>query len=426
MKRKTLERIKNAARALEGKGVPFTQGDLAREARCNESIVSYAIKKGYLHFIPVGEQRDNYLLKELEKGEPLFEIARRVKYGLGMMHKRLYYLGLDLGDFQIPVDLPKENIYGIMRGLMRDKNDEISDIARCVVRGLRLERMGEKFGETRESVRQKIEALGLHDFWRGRKKRRPLASEHLREARKPILEVLEKRIAQMMANPEMPWAERKAYEYKLNFQRGLSDRAIPPERLVKLLSLYERVKKGGEKILAKDIAAFLGYTHPEDIFHILRRIRLAPFYREGINKLSKEKIKALESAVKLGFMGGADIAYFARLSRHTIYNYRGSKRHREELLKIFGNGQNRQVLSYRSASQIYQANDLGFSPDEAAFLCDVRPEVVSYALEHRKEIEPRIVWGIQAIYPDVKVRKPYIDFNPEEHRFKVVGKKAKG
>src|SRR3989338_5696676 len=86
MKRKTLERIKNAAKALERKGVPFTQGDVAKEAGCNNAIVSCAIKDGYLHFIPVGEQRDNYLLKELEKGEPLFEIARRVNYGRSEEH----------------------------------------------------------------------------------------------------------------------------------------------------------------------------------------------------------------------------------------------------------------------------------------------------------------------------------------------------
>ena len=69
MKQTTLEKIKNAVKALEEKGAPFTQGDLAKEAECSSLTVCYAIKEGHLHFVPVGEQRDNYLLKELRKGK---------------------------------------------------------------------------------------------------------------------------------------------------------------------------------------------------------------------------------------------------------------------------------------------------------------------------------------------------------------------
>jgi len=414
MKQTTLEKIKNAVKALEEKGAPFTQGDLAKEAECSSLTVCYAIKEGHLHFVPVGEQRDNYLLKELRKGKPLFEIARRVNYGLNMMHTRLHDLGPDLDDLQMPADLPKEETYRVMKGLMRDENEDISNVARYVVRGLTLEEIGQKFGETRESARQKIEALGLHDFWQDRRERKPLVSKHLQEARKLILGVLEKRIEILLEG--MPWAERKAYEYNLNSQLGFSDRAIPHERLMKLFSTYRSIKEDGEIIPLKDIYTSLGYYHPEHIRYIFRRMGLAPLHAKRHHKLSKDKIKALEKAVNLGYLSNRDIVYFARLSGSPIYN-RFKRKNRNRAIKFFSHGRK---LRHMLASQIYQAADLGFSAEEAVVVCDTKSEVVSYALEHRREIEPRIVRGIQAIYPDVPVSKPYIDFDPEEHRYKVL------
>src|SRR3989344_1743057 len=356
MKQTTLEKIKNAVKALEEKGAPFTQGDLAKEAECSSLTVCYAIKEGHLHFVPVGEQRDNYLLKELRKGKPLFEIARRVNYGLNMMHTRLHDLGPDLDDLQMPADLPKEETYRVMKGLMRDENEDISNVARYVVRGLTLEEIGQKFGETRESARQKIEALGF------------------------------------------------------------PDRAIPHERLMKLFSTYRSIKEDGEIIPLKDIYTSLGYYHPEHIRYIFRRMGLAPLHAKRHHKLSKDKIKALEKAVNLGYLSNRDIVYFARLSGSPIYN-RFKRKNRNRAIKIFSHGRK---LRHMLASQIYQAADLGFSAEEAVVVCDTKSEVVSYALEHRREIEPRIVRGIQAIYHDVPVSKTYIDFDPEEHRYKVL------
>ncbi|MEK6940231.1 MAG: hypothetical protein AABX31_05895, partial [Nanoarchaeota archaeon] len=70
----------------------------------------------------------------------------------------------------------------------------------------------------------------------------------------------------------------------------------------------------------------------------------------------------------------------------------------------FGKGTS---LTYRLASQIYEAADLGFNSTEVTELLDTTPRVVEYALTERKTLESKIINALQVLYPEENIYKPY-------------------
>ncbi|MBI3334819.1 hypothetical protein HYZ97_05005 [Candidatus Pacearchaeota archaeon] len=422
MKRKSLLRIQAAVRRLETKGRPFTQGDIVRASGISISLVREAITLNLVPFKPVGEQKLELMQSELMKGTPLYELPRKMDVGLsGMYRAYLYPSELDLYALQIPADLPKENQYTIITTLMRDENKEISDLTRYVVRGLTLKEIGENFGVTKESARQRIVALGLHSIWEKRRERKPLISSFLQEERTVFLGLLEQRIQQILDS--LPLAERRAYKYNLNSSLGLSASAIPHKRLVKFFSLYGEAEKTGDKRSLLSLAEESGFARgATEAGRILARMQL-PSFHEYRTEVSPEKIQAVRRASDLGYLNKSDLEYFSGLSQQTFSNRNisvSSRENRTEIPVHFTGKSERWRLTHAKASRIYQAVDLGFSEKETAFVCDTAPEVIAYAIQHRNTIAPLIIKALQTIFPDVEIRKPYNDFDSSRHRYVVL------
>jgi len=67
------------------------------------------------------------------------------------------------------------------------------------------------------------------------------------------------------------------------------------------------------------------------------------------------------------------------------------------------------TLTYKDTSQIYGFKDeFDVSEEEISRAIGKNLRVVSYALEHREDIEPKLIQGLQVIFPDKKIEKPYL------------------
>ena len=91
----------------------------------------------------------------------------------------------------------------------------------------------------------------------------------------------------------------------------------------------------------------------------------------------------------------------------TLYGLKNKRPKVQHAIKSFGMGRNHNILTYRLASQIYEACDLGFTLEETCELLDTTPQIVDYAIKHDKKIEADIVKALRILYKDKRVNRPY-------------------
>src|SRR3989344_4020138 len=99
-----------------------------------------------------------------------------------------------------------------------------------------------------------------------------------------------------------------------------------------------------------------------------------------------------------------DIAYFVGLPDHFPKAY-FAKKSSKNPAEAFISGS---LLTYRLASQVYEAQDLGFTPAEIAELVDARIKTISFAIAQRISIERPIIDALREVYKDNKHDKPYV------------------
>lgn len=112
---------------------------------------------------------------------------------------------------------------------------------------------------------------------------------------------------------------------------------------------------------------------------------------------SKEKREVIKRAFYVD-MSVADIAYFLEVQCSVVQSYFRviGKRNERPYIKTIGfNSKDR--LSYRRATQIYEAEDARFNASEISELLDLILGIVSYALENKEKIERKIVEALQFI-----------------------------
>ena len=112
-----------------------------------------------------------------------------------------------------------------------------------------------------------------------------------------------------------------------------------------------------------------------------------------------------------------DIAYFLGVNPWNVFQYFARKniKRRGKQIKQFGHpkkGERLDPLSYRLASQVYEAQDAGyfteFSTEEIAGLLNISSRAVNYAIKNRGTIEPVLTQALQTIYPERAITTPYI------------------
>ena len=248
-----------------------------------------------------------------------------------------------------------------------------------------------------ELMRQTLLGLGLYRVWSdARNKEKNIKAQ--------LVSLLHARTHQLLCDPALSWAEQKAYEYNLSSRHGLGTRAIPHEKLVNLFSLYDAAQKNGEKLSLADLAERSDFSSGPYVGKILSRLRISPMYGNSqFQRISSKKRSSLKQAVRLGYLTLTDLVRLSGLSRPTIESSIHGEVPQKNFIEHFGFNR----LSYWKASEIYEAQDAGFSVPEIAELAKTIPEVVEYAEHHRMKIEPRIRDALHLLFPKAKIVRPY-------------------
>ncbi len=108
-----------------------------------------------------------------------------------------------------------------------------------------------------------------------------------------------------------------------------------------------------------------------------------------------------------------DIIYFLDININRLNLYQklrtltGCKRPLQNIPEGFYK-RRRNSLTYRIASQVYEAKDLGFNLIEISQLTDRSINVVNELIQRRLEIEPRIIHALKVLHPDREINNPYL------------------
>lgn len=294
----------------------------------------------------------------------------------------------------------------------RPKIDSLID------KGLALEKIGEEVNLSRERVRQYIKSSWQYKTWIEKRKEITLSGKfsnkkELKELQGVFLSYVRGRTEELAE--QEGFAAGKAVEY-LHSYRNFHDKNYSFTFLYNLFKKYGKAKSGGVRLSLEEIGIEFG-MHATRIGKIFSRISLEPMY--GNCKMKVKKRDEKREAVKRGFsleFSGRDIAYFLGLPERLPtgrYNSIGKRPKAQNYIAHIGisKGKYPLLLTYKLASQIYEAKDCNFNVEEIAELVKKDEVIVWYALDFRKEIEPKIIKGLRVLYKDPKgrfVKKPYL------------------
>ncbi len=272
-------------------------------------------------------------------------------------------------------------------------------------------------GVSRQAVHQYLKQTNQLEDWREKRKQRRETSrkeKEVREQEESQREALEIRLIHLLkayavkTAYRQSWAHGKTEEVMQSYRRR-DERAISREKLFGLFTLYECALHEGKKISLNDLGRSCG---PKEflVSHLMQRANLNPMYGGKPFKKRNQASTAALIKVSKKRMPNQDIGYFFDLSHHAIYfrfKNAGYSPKAGKPLKSFGFDP-KEYLTYRLASQIYEAQDLGFKPNDIAILLDAGKRAVEYALAKRKTIAPVIVYALIARYPNVVITAPYL------------------
>jgi len=123
-------------------------------------------------------------------------------------------------------------------------------------------------------------------------------------------------------------------------------------------------------------------------------------------KLSYEQEEQITRAYSTHF-STIDVAHFLGLTEGRIrclYNKIKQKKEDTTALRLDG-----KIVTYRKASEIYHAQDLGFTVEETAKLLGTQQLHVEETLDCREILQPHLVQGLQTIFLDESITKPYLE-----------------
>ncbi len=261
-------------------------------------------------------------------------------------------------------------------------------LRRCIERGEPLDIIARDLYEceTREFARQQIAARNLSDYRNARSSLRRRLSpsappDEISLQRADLLNVLFARSSSLASD-----AERKAIRHFL----GGSSRTP----LAKLVRVYQGIESGRfQGLTPTEIAESLGMRY-SNLYDLMER---AP--ANGLWDIRRSAGRAdytvlaprFDACVTLGFSVRSIESFLGR--RLALYKPKVfSKRHTD----------------YHSLSQIYEAADAGFAPDETAKVLGLPGWRVRDGLLSRSGFEPKIVQGLRILFQDPTITKPYV------------------
>jgi len=254
-----------------------------------------------------------------------------------------------------------------------------------------------------------------------------LNGQELAQVKLKPTEDLENKVetAQQLLNKALEGIEQEDWAYKTaeryqSLTRRLTNKNIPFEKILELLKRYKTAKLSDKKISIYKIVQ--GLMKPITAYRILNRLSLKissvnySSYTNCTRKnkhiiISEEQKADIKRAVSLE-MSAQDMIYFLDINISRLLLYQRLRRltgdKRPLLNKPEGFYKRGRSLTYRIASQVYEAQDLEFNPDEISQLTGRSTRIVNCLIQRRSEIEPKIISALRVLYPNRNIDKPYI------------------
>ncbi|KYK25434.1 hypothetical protein AYK26_06210 [Euryarchaeota archaeon SM23-78] len=368
--------------------------------------------RGLLNYLEKNNLNLNDLLDTLEKEI----ISRLSKQGLmALKIKEAIDKGLDSVK-SIGKDVGLS--YGTVKKIAKKYDIELPKRAKkrrpeldvLIEQGLTLEKIGNEVGLTKERVRQYIESRELYEFWNKKKAetKARARTQTIKYNREQLYLCFFRRMFQLAK--QEGWAVEKALEHCFSTRgRGniFEEKYAKLNRFINLFSDYEQASKNKKKIGFQTLADKHGFKHGSYVRHLI--------VTAGGKSLCwdvKETKKLMKKAFKLDMSSG-DIAYFTKKSPGSVNATLcriGKRKRKTRYLKMINpriHGKHN-LLGYRHASQVYEALHAGFDKKEIPELLELEPVLVCYAIDNRKEIEEKIIHGLNVLYPNKKHEHPFL------------------
>ncbi len=284
---------------------------------------------------------------------------------------------------------------------------------RYIKQGLKLEDISTKddVKVTRERVRQYILCTGQHAYWEERKRvKKVKEKEHVRLT-KQVNQALATQIASHVDNMANELGEE--YALALRACRGYTKKSAIKsswnnvETFADIFRLHLKGQTPAE--IAKEVGT--GREHKVNITYIdyvirrLAEIKPNVKQRRGNRKYMHGNPLPIRQAVINAhqYISKGETAYFTQTSVEyvtDVWKDRGFTR-------VIANE------NLKLASQIYEAQDLGFTLEESLELFgrkleEKRIQIAQKVLDNRSQLEPRIIKILTEMYPDRSFIRPYI------------------
>lgn len=382
---------------------------IQEEASLDSLIKRYKLKKTKL---------ERYLLDlgiSTHKEIKVAKIRRALENGVSSMKELCDVVGLASNAIigyceKYDINLPFKTEY-----VVKTRRPEIDRLIPKGLSGSEMEAMLR--GIEKKAIYMYLKGSGQQEFW---KERRALAKEQARDKRFEKPRLIEQfylcLLGRMFQLAEEKLAVEKAINYCFSIKKRksrLEQRLNNISSYIKIFSRCEQAKKNNKKPCLEELGEGTGLW-PIDVTRLLLGTEPELSHGTGEKKTYPIEIKqAIRRAYEHGLeMYTTDIAHFLRIPKYIVRNeFRklGGRKRTHYFIKRFKHTADQKVfLTYKDASEVYEARHLGFNEDEISRVLDLDFDAVKYAVEHKDSIERKISGALEIMYPGKKHTKPFL------------------
>jgi len=278
--------------------------------------------------------------------------------------------------------------------ILENRKAQLGLLTRLLAEKETLQQIGNEMGFSRQWVSYLIAKYDLKGTWKKSiEDRKMLKSRYKQLVYNHVCHLLEQKLE--TASQAEKWAIQ--YMERINWNKNTNI-----ERILRFFQYYSEVKSQGKKISVWEFArnVRIGGSHVNEIVDRIglptpgyRRYDKGP--RKGSNRRNARVINAYQNTV----FSRNDIAYFEGTTAANVR--RIAKNSRRSWLPATN-------PSLALTSQIYEADDLGFSREEIVQLLEIKPKKVDIALQLRQKLESLIINELRILKQDHSINKPYL------------------
>ncbi|MBW3011948.1 hypothetical protein KY311_02085 [Candidatus Woesearchaeota archaeon] len=181
---------------------------------------------------------------------------------------------------------------------------------------------------------------------------------------------------------------------------------LPFEKIAMLFEKAYAAIEAGEEIVYSQLERELGMS-TSSIQRLLAwsKLPVKPKCRPRTRRtITEDDIEFIKRSLKVQ-MSYADKSYFMKRHLATVRQRSirlGAREYSRRYRKIDGKSY------YRTASQVFEARDLGFTNAEICALLGISKRAIANIFGHRECIEEKIIRALDTLYPGKKHTKPYL------------------